>query len=124
MEDWETCDLYDFVGSWECTMSEREKKLYRIENLCPEHEREREMEKFKEEFGTEDLSTFDQFNMIIRIEDDNVRNDISIYVSVSGVDKDKLEITIDQQVPPCGDMKQVSYHILDLPSETNPKDFL
>ena len=51
MEDWETTDLYDFLGSWECTMSEKEKKLYRIQNLCPEELREQEMEKFKKEYG-------------------------------------------------------------------------
>lgn len=58
MEDWKTCDLYDFVGSWECTMTEREKRLYRIENLCPEHRRDFEMAKFKEEFGSDGPEEF------------------------------------------------------------------
>lgn len=49
--DWKTCDLYDFVGSWECTMTEEEKMRYRIENLCPESERDAEMKKFKERCG-------------------------------------------------------------------------
>ena len=49
--DWKTCDLYDFVGSWECTMTEEEKMRYRIENLCPEHLREAEMKKFKKRYG-------------------------------------------------------------------------
>jgi hypothetical protein len=32
-------------------MSEKEKKLYRIQELCPKELREQEMEKFKKEYG-------------------------------------------------------------------------
>ena len=46
-DDWKTCDLYDFVGSWECTMTEEEKMRYRIENLCPESQREEAMREFE-----------------------------------------------------------------------------
>lgn len=49
--DWKTCDLYDFVGSWECTMTEEEKMRYRIENLCPESQREEAMREFEGEVG-------------------------------------------------------------------------
>lgn len=45
--DWKTCDLYDFVGSWECTMTEEEKMRYRIENLCPESECEDALREFE-----------------------------------------------------------------------------
>lgn len=46
-DDWKTCDLYDFVGSWECTMTEEEQMRYRIENLCPESQREEAMREFE-----------------------------------------------------------------------------
>ena len=47
-DNWKTCDLYDFVGSWECTMTEEEKMRYRIENLCPEAQREEAMREFED----------------------------------------------------------------------------
>ena len=48
-DDWKTCDLYDFVGSWECTMTEKERMRYRIENLCPESQREDAIREFEDE---------------------------------------------------------------------------
>lgn len=47
LDDWKTCDLYDYVGSWECTMTEKEKMRYRIENICPESERKDAMREFE-----------------------------------------------------------------------------
>ena len=50
--DWKNCDLYDFLGSWESTMTADDKMLYRIEKLCPEHLREEELRKFYKKKGS------------------------------------------------------------------------
>ena len=50
--NWKTRDLAQDVGPFaNACMTERERELYRIENFCPDSERERAERDFNEEFG-------------------------------------------------------------------------
>lgn len=61
--------------------------------------------------------------MIVHIIDEKLRNDISVVLNVVGPDRNKLEITIDQQRPPCADMTMVGKYTVDLPPEVKPEDY-
>lgn len=51
-ENWKTRDLSQDVGPIaNACMTARERELYRIENFCPDSERERAERDFNEEFG-------------------------------------------------------------------------
>lgn len=57
--------------------------------------------------------------MIVHITNPEVRKDLVMTVTVSGSYNDRIEISIDQQQPPCGDFKQTNYYILEVPAETD-----
>lgn len=49
--------------------------------------------------------------------DENELPDLVINLKVSGTCNDRIEVTINQQRPPCGDFQQTNYSILELPGE-------
>ena len=57
--------------------------------------------------------------MVVCIDDENIRKDIRVYLKVSGIDDDKLEVTIEQQEKPFNDIAVKDYYVLDLPQKQN-----
>lgn len=61
--------------------------------------------------------------MIANIIDPELRDDISVTLKVVGPNRDQLEITIDQQRPPCADFTQVGKYSAQLPEEVTSDDY-